>query len=152
MIQVKLLIHSFTDITTSPWPKDATGSDYICDKPKCMMNGVKDYYSSCCYGHFEYDQLLDFESGDRSKGVGPTNHDILRAVDLSMPDYSVTYVYDYFMWDHCDEDFESKLISQYSTSTAAMKSGTVGTGSDSKKSPAKGSSNSRTSTLKGKSR
>jgi hypothetical protein len=117
LFQAKLLIHAFTDLTSSAWPSDAV-NDYVCDKPKCFNanEGKKDYYEDCCYGHYENDQLLDFESGDRSKRIGPTNKEIFHGTDLSRPEYSMNYVYDNFQWNHCNEDFEGKLTTSYAMS------------------------------------
>jgi len=119
LFQAKLLVHAFTDLTTSAWPTDAQ-AEYVCDKSQCYQadSGRKDYFEDCCYGHYEYDQLLDFTSADRSKKIGPTNHEILRNTDLSRPDYGMNYVYDNFQWSHCDGfDFDSKLTQLYSASS-----------------------------------
>ena len=35
-----------------------------------------------------------------------TNKEMLQATDPRSLTYSMTYVYDQFSWDHCEEDFE----------------------------------------------
>jgi hypothetical protein len=49
----------------------------------CIRYGAKDYYDSCCYGHYENDQLMDFVSGDRDSGMGLTNAEQLQQTDPS---------------------------------------------------------------------
>jgi hypothetical protein len=46
------------------------------------------------------------------KEFGPTNQQIMIDVDASSESsYVVSYVYDNFRWDHCEEDFEGQLMS-----------------------------------------
>jgi hypothetical protein len=72
-----------------------------------------DYFSDCCYGHFENDRLLDAVSGDRSKYFGPTNAETLAATDSRSERYSMPYVYDSFAWEHCVEHSIDTLLSEY---------------------------------------
>lgn len=95
------------------WPSDAS-VEYVCDKSQCYEDyeETKDYFDECCYGHFENDQLLDFETGDKASGVGPTNKKLLADIDASSNDYSVSYIYDDFTWSHCStSDFASLFTS-----------------------------------------
>lgn len=101
LLQAKFMAGGFD---TSTW---ATDPDDVCDKAKCYEAdyGDKDYYDECCYGHNQYDQLLDFVNGDKSSGFGPTNHEILKGTNPSTVDYTMPYIYDNFDYDHCSEDF-----------------------------------------------
>ena len=108
LMQVKFMTGSFG--STKVWPSDAI-NDYVCDKASCYSAAENraDYYDDCCYGHYEYDQLLDFTTGDRSNYVGPTNHKIVSDSDPTSMMYSMTYIYDDFDWDHCEEDFDALI-------------------------------------------
>lgn len=90
------------------WPTDPEGTAYICNHSECYeyADEDKDYYPFCCYGHYEFDQLMDFVSGNRSQGVGPTNSEVMVGTDASSGDYSMPYIYSHFEWSHCDESFE----------------------------------------------
>ena len=114
LLQIKYMIGSFAN---EDWPTDSVNS-YVCDKASCYESeyGNKDVYDGCCYGHYEYDQLLDFVNGDKDNGYGPTNHEILKGTNPTNSDYSMTYIYDDFDWDHCEEDFDSLIESTFSTS------------------------------------
>ena len=118
LLQIKYMIGSFSN---EDWPTDSINS-YVCDKASCYEAdyGNKDVYDNCCYGHYEYDQLLDFVNGDKNSGYGPTNHEILKATNPKNNEYSMTYIYDNFDWDHCEEDFESLIEGTYSTSQSVF--------------------------------
>jgi len=108
LMQVKFMTGSFG--TTKVWPSDSL-SDYVCDKAECY-SAIDDkvaVYDDCCYGHYEYDQLLDFTTGDRSNYVGPTNHKVVSDSDPTAMSYSMSYIYDDFDWDHCEEDFSALI-------------------------------------------
>jgi hypothetical protein len=60
-----------------------------CVTPVSSLGGEKDFYDFCCYGHYEYDQMLDFVSGNRSQVFGLTNREILDATDASSDTYKV---------------------------------------------------------------
>ena len=132
------------------WPSDSK-NEYVCDKSECYESdyGSKDYYSECCYGHYENDQLLDFENGDKTKGIGPTNGQIMADTNPNSLTYAMPYIYQHFMWNHCDEDFESMLTgkglsgsSQYGGPAQASSSvdTTTRSSSKSKRSSSKSSS------------
>ena len=108
LLQVKFMVGGFPSTT---WPTEAS-KDYVCDKSSCYepsYGSEYNYYDECCQGHYENDQLLDFVSGDRYKGYGYTNKEIL---DMTNPtSYSMPYIYDNFQWDHCDDDFDELLDS-----------------------------------------
>lgn len=85
------------------WPTDAQ-ADYVCGTTKCIVEAYgddKDYYEECCYGHYEYDQLIDYTTGDATAQVGPTNHDTLVSTNPLLSSYDMPYVYDNFEWSHC---------------------------------------------------
>ena len=94
------------------WPTTAVSSNYtedgyVCNKPLCYMPEYGDdfeYYSYCCIGHYEYDQLLDFVTGDKNQGFGPTNRQILDGINAATSDYNMLYIYDSFEYDHCKTD------------------------------------------------
>jgi hypothetical protein len=95
------------------WATDSA-NDYVCAKALCYESDYgsgKDYYADCCYGHYENDQMLDFVSGEKNSGYGPTNKEVLDGTDPTSADYSMTYIYDHFKWDHCEEDFDAEIAS-----------------------------------------
>jgi len=96
------------------WPTDAR-HDYVCDKAECYESeyGSKDYYSECCYGHYEDDQLLDFTTGDASSYFGPTNKEVIKGTNPTLDDYDMPYIYANFAWDHCEEDFATTIETLY---------------------------------------
>jgi len=113
LVQAKYLAGGFPDTT---WPSDSV-NEYVCDKAQCYNEeGVQGYYASCCYGHYENDQLLDFITPDKNSGTGPTNAAIWKGTDPRADDYSMTYLYSDFDWSHCDQDF-SYLIEQLSSTS-----------------------------------
>lgn len=99
------------------WPTSTSSNDYVCDKDECYEAdyGVKKDFKSCCYGHYEYDQLLDWITGNTSNYIGYTNHEILVYTNPTLSNYSMPYIYDDFEWDHCDEDFDSLIEDLYDT-------------------------------------
>lgn len=109
LLQLKYMVGS---VTGSAWPTDSR-SDYVCDKASCYESeyGSTDYYALCCYGHYENDQLLNFVDGQKNEGYGLTNKQVLEATDPTSRIYSMTYIYDHFKWDHCDEDFDAEIES-----------------------------------------
>ena len=42
---------------------------------------------------------------------GPSNREVLLALDPRYDSYTVPYIYDGFSWDHCSEDFDGLLTS-----------------------------------------
>ena len=116
---------------TAVWPS-ATGApkldyDWVCNHAECYnytdtsADKDKGYFSSCCEGHFEHDQLFDFSTGDRENKFGPTNSQILLDTDPTSRDYVVGYVYDDFTWKHCrdltDWDVGAEIEVLYENST-----------------------------------
>ena len=67
------------------------------------------FYEDCCYGHYEHDRLLDAVSGKRDSYFGPSNAETLAATDPRSLNYSMPYIYDQFVWDHCHEDFDGYI-------------------------------------------
>jgi hypothetical protein len=101
LLHAKHMTGSFDD---EVWPSDAQ-QDYVCTISQCYEEdyGDKDYYSECCYGHFEFDQLLDFVNGNKSAGYGPTNYEILKNTKPTSDGYAMPYIYDSFQWSHCED-------------------------------------------------
>ena len=119
LLQAKMMAGGFTE---TEWPTttcSAKNCDWVCNHAKCYdytgENTEKGYYYSCCAGHFENDQLLDYTTGDRSQGIGSTNSQVFLDVDPTSDDYANTYVYDHFEWTHCGDeevkDVRSKILS-----------------------------------------
>ena len=106
LYQAKLLAGGFDEYS---WPTLDSDKGYICNHQSCYeFDGFeKDYYDGCCYGHYEFDQLLDFTIGNKSSGIGQTNSQALSDTDASSGDYAMPYIYAHFEWTHCDEDFEA---------------------------------------------
>jgi hypothetical protein len=104
LLQAKFMSGAFS---VYKWPEDAV-ANYVCDKAKCYEpeSNTIDFFDDCCYGHYEYDQLLDFVNGDKNNGYGPTNHEIFANTNPA-GDYAMTYIYDNFKWNHCSENFDS---------------------------------------------
>lgn len=103
LLHAKLMAGGFE---SAVWPTDAAD---VCDKYSCYEEafGDKGSYSQCCKGHYEHDQLLDFVSGNISRGYGDSNANIMSYTDPTNVGYAMTYVYDDFSWSHCDESFEA---------------------------------------------
>ena len=117
LLQAKYMSGGFEDST---WPTDPQ-ADYVCDKPSCLddSTGIVDYYSSCCYGHYEHDKLLDAPNANRTGHVGWTNAEIHTGTDPRLASYAMGYIYDSFTWDHCADiglDFEGLLTDKYEAS------------------------------------
>ena len=107
LFQYKLLTGGFDD---ESWYTDPVNQK-VCEKPSCFnaTHGFSSYWSHCCYGHYEDDQMLDFESGDVNRHVGPTNKELLAMSDPRSENYKLPYIYDEFTWDHCENDFEGLM-------------------------------------------
>jgi hypothetical protein len=117
LFHAKLLAGGFA---TDEWEDDQK-SDYVCAKAECYeeSKGEKGYWEDCCYGHYASDKLLDSTTGDKSLHYGISNEEALAKADPRSNDYSNTYVYDSFEWDHCTAvDFSAKLAALYSSSEA----------------------------------
>jgi hypothetical protein len=114
-LQAKLMTSSFADTL---WPSDAL-NDYVCDKSNCYEDGVKDAWPQCCYGHFEFDQLLNFVDGDKDTGYGPTNREMISGTDPTNTGYAMPYIYAHFEWDHCLSDFTG-LLSKLASTTSSQ--------------------------------
>ena len=102
LFQYKLLTGGFAD---ESWYTDPVNQK-ICEKPSCFnsTHGFTSYWPHCCYGHYENDQMLDFESGNVNNHVGPTNKEFLAISDPRSAEYKLPYIYDEFSWTHCDEN------------------------------------------------
>ena len=95
------------------WPEDAL-TDYVCGTTRCILSGEteKKYDSECCYGHYEYDQMLDYENADENGRIGSTNHEILVSTNPISDVYTMPYVYDGFSWSHC-ADVDAAIMRLY---------------------------------------
>lgn len=118
LLQLKYMAGGFDDFE---WPTDATAKGtWVCNHSQCYntndLSLPKDYYDECCYGHYEFDQLLDWETGNRSNKIGETNREILDASDPTSDDYSMSYIYDDFSYDHCEQDFATEIDKLYKSS------------------------------------
>jgi hypothetical protein len=116
VLHVKYMSGGFDDDT---WPSDPI-NEFVCSLSQCYEDGVKDYHDQCCYGHYEYDQLLDFVSGNTSQGFGPTTHALLASLNPLSTSYSLPYIYDGFTWDHCNApgyDFAGLITDLYEASS-----------------------------------
>lgn len=111
LLQLKYMVGGFNNFT---WPTEATrDGDYVCNHAICYqyddLSLSKNFYDGCCYGHFEFDQLLDWTTWNRSSTFGPTNYDVLVALNPRSGAYSMPYIYEDFNWDHCEEDFDGLI-------------------------------------------
>lgn len=107
LLHAKLMTGGFSN---EAWPADVH-KGFVCNKARCYSSqtGTKDFYPDCCYGHYEYDQMFDGVSGNRSVKVGPTNRAVLDATDPRKSTYSMPYIYDQFSWSHCAQDISALL-------------------------------------------
>lgn len=98
------------------WPENAL-TDYVCGTTRCILSGQteKKYDSECCYGHYEYDQMLDYDNADENSRIGSTNHEILVATNPAYTGYTMPYVYDGFSWSHCS-DVDTAIMRLYRSS------------------------------------
>jgi Common central domain of tyrosinase len=117
LLQAKYMAGGFQDNT---WPTDPI-NDYVCDKAECY--DVSDdnlgfgYWGTCCYGHYETDQLMNAPDGDRDSYTSYTNAEIHTMTDAGSLSYGMPYIYDEFAWDHCADigmDFINLLQSNVS--------------------------------------
>lgn len=114
LLHAKYMSGGFTNAT---WPTDQV-NDFICSKGICYEadEGARGSYSQCCYGHNQYDQLMDFVSANKTAGYGLTNDFVIKANDPKSELYSMEYIYDSFAWPHCadeNSDFNELLWSFY---------------------------------------
>jgi hypothetical protein len=110
LLQAKYMSGTFSNLE---WPKNAK-KDYVCDKSYCYDDELGfGYWDDCCYGHYEYDQMLDAASGSRYQGYGLTNKHIHDATNPAYANYSMSYIYSDFNWNHCENIGQS--FSQYLT-------------------------------------
>jgi hypothetical protein len=115
VFQAKLMAGGFADSDT--WPTDPV-TEYVCNKAVCYEEDEQSFgnWDTCCYGHYENDQMLDAPNNDRYTYVGPTNKDVHDGTNPTNPQYSMKYIYDTFTWSHCIQegyDFDALLQEQY---------------------------------------
>jgi hypothetical protein len=106
---------------TDEWPTDAN-AEYVCNKATCYEEDEAAFgqWDSCCYGHYQDDQMLDAPNANRYVGVGPTNREVHDDTNPTNEDYGMPYIYDEFQWDHCLEyegiDFDYLITGLYNNS------------------------------------
>jgi hypothetical protein len=110
----KMMVGGFE---TTEWASDPD-ADFVCFRSDCYTEGTGIDTEECCFGHYEFDQMYDFTTGDRSSRWGPTNHDVMKTTDPTADNYNLPYVYDNFIWPHCQEEFEETLEEQFQASLA----------------------------------
>jgi hypothetical protein len=99
------------------WAIDGT-EDFICMNSPCYHEDTDstDFFTDCCYGHYENDQLYDGFTGTRSNYVGVANGALLTMSDPRTGEYTMDYIYDNFDWSHClseGYDFDALLALTY---------------------------------------
>jgi hypothetical protein len=101
VLQAKYMSGGFD---TDSWPVDEDAA-YVCNKATCYSEDDEDFgeWDFCCFGHFQYDQMLDAPNNDRNSYVGPTNNQMMVNTNPSKNTYGMEYIYDSFSWDHCAE-------------------------------------------------
>ena len=100
LLQAKFLGGGFSG--DAEWPSDPT-TDYVCDKASCYDEAYGfGYWDTCCFGHYEDDQLMDAATGDRDNGYGLTNAEVHAYTDPTSYDYNMPYIYESFDWSHCE--------------------------------------------------
>lgn len=106
-LQLRFMTGGFDEFTWPSNPLPVESTNYICNHQSCYnfdtYGGEQFAYESCCYGHYEFDQLFDFKDPARKTGFGMTNRELLDAVNPT-GSYSVGYIYDSFTWSHCTDD------------------------------------------------
>jgi len=118
VLQAKYMAGGFD---TDEWPTDAD-SEYVCNKATCYEEDEAAFgeWDSCCYGHYQDDQMLDAPNADRYTGVGPTNREVHDDTNPTNEAYGMPYIYDEFQWDHCLEyegvDFNFLINGLYNNS------------------------------------
>ena len=103
LLQAKFMAGGF--YTDDTWPSDAS-TEYVCGHHECFDpdNGGYGAWDTCCYGHFQYDQYIDFSVGLKTAYNGPTNDDIFTWTNPTTTAYAMEYIYDKFDWSHCDTE------------------------------------------------
>jgi hypothetical protein len=71
--------------------------------------GERGEWKRCCYGHYQFDGMLDFVTGNYSGNVGDSNNFVLRGMDPTSASYQMPYIYENFNWNHCEEDFHGMI-------------------------------------------
>lgn len=116
LYQAKLMAGGFD---TTEWPTDPS-TEYVCGHHECFDSDYGGYgaWDTCCYGHYQDDQYMDFTVGLRSAHTGATNREIFSWTDPTSSDYGMNYIYDKFDWSHCQNqnvDIDGLLEELYSS-------------------------------------
>ena len=112
LFQTKLMTGGFPN---EKWENNAK-TEFVCNKAKCYHTSTNrsDYYDDCCYGHYEFDQMLDGSRGridkDNYHTIGMTNRETQDATDPRSSTYSMPYIYDSITWAHCKQQNFKKLL------------------------------------------
>lgn len=116
LFQAKMMAGGFA---TTDWATDPVDS-VVCTHHECYIDNELGEWEQCCYGHYENDQMLDFEKGDTKAHWGPTNAATMKGADPTHSFYKMPYIYDKFTWDHCSSepngDLNAKLKNLYASS------------------------------------
>ena len=114
LLHAKFMSGGFENNT---WHTDPINEN-VCHHASCYESYINDsfaFYPECCYGHYQYDQMLNAISGSKYEYYGPTNEAILSGTNPTGM-YTMPYIYDDFSWDHClnvDVDFDDLLDGFY---------------------------------------
>ena len=114
LMQAKFMSGGFENNT---WHTDPVNEN-VCHHASCYESYINDtfaFYPECCYGHYQYDQMLNAITGSKYEYYGPTNDVILTGTNPTGM-YTMPYLYDDFSWDHCldvDVDFDDLLDGFY---------------------------------------
>jgi hypothetical protein len=76
----------------------------LCSQIPCYEDGIEGEWELCCQGHYEHDAMFDFVNGIRDLRVssyGATNRQVLDWTNVTSSQYTMTYLYDNFVWPHC---------------------------------------------------
>jgi len=96
-LQAKYIAGGFT---TDVWP---TYDNDTCTAYSCNADASTTADSfDCCYGHHLSDKILDYVTGERYSYIGITNGDVMLSLNPRSSSYSLPYIYEHFMWPHCE--------------------------------------------------
>lgn len=84
------------------WNSDSETQN-VCHHASCYESdyNATAFFPQCCYGHYQYDQMLDALTGNKLDHWGPTNDATVKGSNPTSDQYIMPYIYDSFSWDHC---------------------------------------------------
>ena len=103
LYQFKDLVQPITD---RKWPTGGVTSKGVSTTEDDEIPCYSMWYSSKCASHHKYDKVA-FEANMRNDEGNyvpslPTNHALLHAMTPGTGDYRMSYIYENFLWEHCD--------------------------------------------------